>query len=155
MYHPDFFGFVFQQCSQFLKRDQNENLANFSQQGGTYGVQKNQSHLVLKVKGIWTNKEKQKYKRWHWGLPKNKSQFEFLRCFKQIPLYGFVTCGPSPPPSLDMKKCPKKCQLVTLDNSKEADCGHAGWLAKNLFQSCQEGQPGISYCWPCPRALRL
>ena len=34
MYHPDFFGFVFQQCSQFSKRDQNENLANFSQKGG-------------------------------------------------------------------------------------------------------------------------
>ena len=97
MYHPDFFGFVFQQRSQFSKRDQNENLANFSQQGGTYGIQKNQSHLVLKAKGIWANKEKQKYKRWHWGLPKNKSQFEFLRCFKQIPLYVFHL---QPPPSV-------------------------------------------------------
>ena len=34
MYHPNFFGFVFQQRLQFSKRDQNENLANFSQQGG-------------------------------------------------------------------------------------------------------------------------
>ena len=52
MYHPNFFGFVFQQRLQFSKRDQTENLANFSQQGGTYRVQKYQSHLVLKVKGI-------------------------------------------------------------------------------------------------------
>ena len=85
---------------------------------------------------------------WHWGLPRNKSLFEFLRCFKQIPLYVFHL--QLLPPFLHLKKCPKKCQLVTLDNSKEADCGRAVWLAKNLFQSCQEGQPGISYCWPCP-----
>ena len=102
----------------------------------------------IKGEGYLSQQRKTKIQKVILSLPKNKSQFEFLRCFKQIPLYVFHL---QPlPPSFGLKKCPKKCQLVTLDNSKEADCGRAGWLAKNLFQSCQEGQPGISYCWPCP-----
>ena len=96
MFHPDWFGFVFQQCLQFSKRDQNENLANFSQQGGTYNIQKNQSHLVLKAEGIWSNKEKQKYKRWYWVYPKIRVSLNSCA----VSLSMFFTCSPSPPPSV-------------------------------------------------------